>query len=130
MNNTTLIQSVSTPNDVSYQFSILKPAIQLIYKYKTRKIIPIASVGIFSPILLKDRGNLYSHNFNKTFPFTSVGINKEGGMLMFGALGEFGLETRLKPGNFSLSFFYENIFAIPFTSSYNMGLRFGYSFYL
>lgn len=119
------------PSDAYYQYSMLKPEVQLKYKIKRWKLVPFASAGIFSSFFLSDKGYVYNERFDKTIPFTTTGFSnkkgKENGSI--NAVGEVGLETRLNSGNLSFSFFYENFVARPFQSSYNFGLRCGYFLY-
>jgi len=102
-----------------YQFSILKPAIQLSYKIKTGKINPYVMVGIFSTLLLSDKGETQINNFIKQF-------NSDYGSFNFGGRGEIGFE--IKPINTNFSVFYERYLSAPLTNSNVLGLKFGYYF--
>jgi hypothetical protein len=117
------------PSDLHYQYSILKPEIQLQYKMKFWKIVPFASAGFFTNYFLSDEGYIFNKRFDKTIRFTSDGIDREEGSKngMLGVVGEIGVETGLKPGNLSLSFFYENFLTTPFRTSHNLGIRCGFS---
>jgi hypothetical protein len=129
LNNKTFLAEVSTPNDVFYKFSILRPSVQLKYKFHGKKLTPFISGGIFSSIFLLDKGELYSHNFEIWVPFTSGGQHTKSSMNgMMGGIVNIGLESKLKPGTLLFSFYYEPYFTNPMKTSYNMGLRLGYNF--
>jgi hypothetical protein len=88
-------------SDVFYKFSILKPSVQLKYKFLGKKITPFISGGIFSSIFLIDKGELYSQNFKIWIPFTSGGQNTKSSMNgMMGGIVNIGLESTLKTGTF------------------------------
>lgn len=124
--------SVGTyPSDVTYTYSILKPEIGLKYQLKYKRLIPFIYLGGFTQIFLKDKGTIYNERFDTKTDFFSGGKeeNRSGPKNnMLGLSGEIGIETNLKIGSLSLSYFYERFLTIPFTSSYNMGLRCGYYF--
>ena len=83
------------PSDVHYQYSILKPEIQLKYKMKIWKLVPFVSAGLFTTLFLSDKGYIYNERFNITLNFLSGGFDDNinghiNGML--GGTGEIGLE--------------------------------------
>jgi len=121
LNNSVALGNVSEPNDIHYQFSVLKPAIQLSYKIKTGKINPYVSIGLFSTFFLSEKCELYSQLYKFTEQFNS-GIEST----MFGGKGEIGFE--IKPLNISFSLFYEQYLTVPFIGSNDLGLKFSYYF--
>jgi len=128
-----ILPDVKHSSDVKYQYSILKPEIQLKYKMKVWKIVPFASAGVFTNYFLTDKGVVYNERLNTTILFNSGGVEegKIGSMNgMFGGIVEIGLESKLKPGNFSFSLFYERFLTDPYRSSTNIGVRCGYSIWL
>jgi len=118
---------VGSLTDIHYQYSMLKPEVQLKYKMKVRKIVPFVSAGMFTNFFLSEKGYIRDIQYDERTNILSNGNSSMN--WMFGLVGEIGLETKLKPGNLSFSFFYESFLNIPFSSSNNLGLRCGYSFY-
>jgi hypothetical protein len=128
LNSNTHNQVVLVPNDVHYDISVLKPAVQLKYKTKVSKITAYMSLGLFTPIFLSDKGTIHS-KYDQTASFSSVGYDSKGSLDgMLGETGEIGIEIGNNPGSFILSLFNDYYFTNPFSGSYNLGLKCGYCF--
>lgn len=119
--------SMSLPNDIYYEFSVLKPALQVKYKAKIKKIVPFASAGMFTMLFLTDKGEIYHRAWDESMYFSS-GEFKRSNNFMLGGIGEIGFETGLKPGNISFSLLGEYYTTNPFRTSYSLGLKCGYYF--